>query len=66
MEIVINNETRQFEAALSIAELLARLEMADKRVAVEVNQAIVPKSRHGETWLRGGERVEIVHAIGGG
>ena len=66
MEILVNNEPRQFEQALTVAELLARLELTGQRVAVEVNQDIVPKSRHAEFRLEGGERVEIVHAIGGG
>lgn len=66
MQITINNEPREFAESLSIAELLERLALTGQRVAVEVDREIVPRGRHGETLLRGGECVEIVHAIGGG
>lgn len=66
MELYLNGEPRRFEAPLSIAELLVSLGMAEHRIAVEVGQAIVPKSRHAEHLLQDGDRVEIVQAMGGG
>lgn len=50
----------------TVARLLEELELADKRVAVEVNQEIVPRSRYQAYRLRSADRVEIVRAIGGG
>ncbi len=66
MRIDVNGETREFPENLSVAGLLDAMALTGKRLAVEVNADIVPKSRHGETRLKSGDRVEIVHAIGGG
>jgi sulfur carrier protein len=66
MEIWLNGDQRRFDAPLSISALLEQTGYAQRRVAVEVNQQIVPKSRHPEQLLVGGDRVEIVHALGGG
>ena len=51
---------------LTVADLLVRLDLAGKRVAVELNLDIVPRSQHASTRLQDGDRVEVVHAIGGG
>ncbi len=65
--IVLNGEPRPLPAGTSsIADLVTALGLAGKRVAVERNGAIVPRSRHGETPLAPGDRVEIVVAVGGG
>jgi len=64
--IQLNGETRQLPAATSIATLLEAAGYAERRVAVEVNREIVPRSTHRERVLRDGDRVEIVHALGGG
>jgi len=53
-------------APVTVAALLAELGMAGKRVAVEVNREIVPRSRHAEHHLNDNDRVEVVVAIGGG
>ncbi len=66
MEIMLNGEPREVAESLSIANLLEELELAGRRLAVEVNLEIVPRSLHGEHMLKAGDRVEIVHAIGGG
>ena len=66
MDIQLNGEPRQTEADITIARLLADEGLAERRVAVEVNGEIVPRSRHGERLLQAGDRVEIVHALGGG
>lgn len=66
MEIVINGESRSFPAALSVAALVDTLGFAGKRIAVERNGDIVPRSLHGETLLSDGDRLEIVVAVGGG
>lgn len=66
MEILVNGQPRRFEQAPTIADLLASMGLGERRVAVEVNREIVPRSRHGEHRLREADRVEVVHAIGGG
>jgi len=66
MKIVVNGQERAFAASVTVAALLDELGMAGKRVAVEVNQEIVPRSRHMEFQLNDSDRVEVVYAIGGG
>ena len=66
MQIHLNGESRTVEAALTLAALLAQAGLAGRRVAVEVNSTIVPRGRHAEHRLNDGDRVEIVHALGGG
>ncbi len=66
LEISVNGETRRFDAPLTLAQLLDRLELTGKKLAVEMNGEIVPKSRHGETALNQGDTLEIVVAVGGG
>lgn len=66
IEIHLNGEARRFDAPLTVADLLARTGFGQRRVAVEVNRDIVPRSRHAEHRLADGDRVEIVHALGGG
>jgi len=66
MEIVVNGTGREHSDSLTISLLLEREGYADRRVAVEINGSIVPKSAHAQHWLQAGDRVEIVQAIGGG
>ncbi len=66
MQIQLNGETRQTEPGTTIATLLAREGLGERRVAVEVNGAIVPRAQHPQHRLEDGDRVEIVHALGGG
>ena len=66
MKITLNGETREVDGEPSLFDLLAAAGYQGKRVAVEVNRRIVPKSTHADVRLREGDRIEIVHAIGGG
>jgi sulfur carrier protein len=66
MEIILNGAPLVLDAALTVAALLERQGLAGKRVAVERNGEIVPKSRHASTQLEAGDRLEIVVAVGGG
>ena len=66
MKLLLNGETREFPAPLTVTALLAAIGLAERRVAVEVNQAIVPRGRHATQALAEGDRVEIIQAIGGG
>ncbi|HUW38721.1 MAG TPA: sulfur carrier protein ThiS [Rhodocyclaceae bacterium] len=65
-DITLNGEPRRLAADTSVARLLEELGYAGKRVAVERNGEIVPKSRHEQTPLGQGDRIEIVVAVGGG
>jgi sulfur carrier protein len=62
----INGQPRQFPAPLSIAELMLALDLAGKRIAVEKNGEIVPRSQHGDARVVDGDQLEIVVAVGGG
>jgi sulfur carrier protein len=62
----INGQPRQFPAPLSIAELVLELDLSGKRIAVEKNGEIVPRSQHGNAQVVDGDQLEIVVAVGGG
>lgn len=62
----INGEAREVPADATIASLIADLGLVGRRLAVEVNGDVVPRSAHATTRFTAGDRVEIVHAIGGG
>ena len=64
--LTVNGESRRFEQPLKVDALIQALELAGKRIAVERNGAIVPRSRFAEEWLADGDRIEIVVAVGGG
>lgn len=64
--ILLNGQQRKIHSLITITDLLAELELNGKRVAVEVNMEIVPRSNFTKTTLQSDDRVEIVHAIGGG
>lgn len=66
MRIHLNGEPREISESLTISGLLESAGYTQRRVAVEVNRDIVPKSRHSLHRLQDGDRVEIVQAIGGG
>jgi sulfur carrier protein len=64
--LTLNGETREFATGTTVAEMLVALDHAGKRVAVERNGEIVPRSVHGTTPIAAGDRIEIVVAVGGG
>lgn len=64
--VTVNGAPHRFEHPLALQELIARLALAGKKVAVERNGEIVPKSAHGATQLADGDALEIVVAVGGG
>lgn len=66
MEIIVNGKPHLLPSGASVAELLEQLDLTGRRIALEVNETIVPRSRYSEHRLAAGDRVEIVHAIGGG
>jgi sulfur carrier protein len=66
MQIRLNGQPHALSEQASIEDLLLQLQLTGKRLAVEVNENIIPKSRHATTLLQADDQVEIVHAIGGG
>ena len=66
MVISLNGEERRVPAGATVAGLLEQLGLDRRKVAVERNEAIVPRSTYAETSLAPGDKLEIVHFIGGG
>lgn len=66
MTLLINGSSQQFESPLTLGQLLNTLQMSGKRIAVEKNGEIVPRSLHETLHLVDGDALEIVVAVGGG
>jgi len=66
MRLTVNGEERAFQALPDVAALVVALGLDGRKVAVERNLEIVPRSAYGSTALADGDRIEIVHFIGGG
>ncbi|WP_444999495.1 sulfur carrier protein ThiS [Halomonas mongoliensis] len=66
MKVWINGESLLLKPETTIRQLLVEIKLENRRVAVELNEEIVPRSQHCTRQIRHGDRVEIVHAIGGG
>jgi sulfur carrier protein len=66
IEISVNGDTKLFKHPLAIFELLEQMALAGRKIAVERNGEIVPRSAHGSTLIAHGDRLEIVVAVGGG
>ncbi len=64
--LTVNGEAHQFERPLNCRELIERLNLAGKRIALERNGEIVPRGRHADEMLADGDTLEIVVAVGGG
>ncbi|QDQ26557.1 sulfur carrier protein ThiS [Chitinimonas arctica] len=64
--IILNGESRQLPAGLNLAQLIEQLGHQGRRIAIEQNGAIVPRSQHAQTPLAAGDKLEIVVAVGGG
>ncbi|MDA0983993.1 MAG: sulfur carrier protein ThiS [Proteobacteria bacterium] len=66
IQVVVNGAEQRLDAPLAVSELVARMALAGRRIAVERNGEIVPRSAHGSTLVTDGDRLEIVVAVGGG
>lgn len=66
MQVQVNGEVREFCDNLTVADLIEELGFTGRRIAVEINLEIVPRSSHPDRRLQEGDRVEVVQAIGGG
>ena len=66
MDIIVNGETRSVPERTTAAGLIDILELGGRRLALELNGEIVPRSEHAGCPLSAGDEIEIVHAVGGG
>lgn len=66
MRLTINGKDQVFDDTLSLTQLIEQLGMKGDRVAVELNREIVSRGQWAETTLKDGDRLEIVHFVGGG
>jgi thiamine biosynthesis protein ThiS len=66
MTLTINGEEREFGSMASLADLIAELGMKPDRVAVELNRELIARDRWASTQLADGDKLEIVHFVGGG
>lgn len=66
MKISINGESHTLKEPTSLKQLISELDLENKRLAIELNQVIVPRGQYAETLLKDKDQVEIVQAIGGG
>jgi sulfur carrier protein len=66
IQVIVNGSAHRLDQPLDVAALIQRLALSGKRIAVERNGEIVPRSAHGSTFVSDGDRLEIVVAVGGG
>lgn len=66
MKITLNGEARSIDDSIKLQALIDQLGYSGKRLAVEINKEIIPKSQHADYIIKDGDNIEIVHAIGGG
>ncbi|UVJ46460.1 sulfur carrier protein ThiS [Pseudomonas sp. LS1212] len=66
MEVQINGVAQLLPVGINLAQLLIQLQLQERRLAIEYNLDVVPRSEYAELRLQQGDRLEIVHAIGGG
>jgi thiamine biosynthesis protein ThiS len=66
MQIVLNGQPREFPSLANLQDLIAALELKGDRIAVEHNGDIVSRSEWAKTSLAEGDRLEVVHFVGGG
>jgi thiamine biosynthesis protein ThiS len=66
VQVTVNDEPRALEAGATVADLVAALGLGPRRIAVEVNRAVVPRAEYTARRLADGDTVEIIHFVGGG
>ncbi|MCW9015057.1 MAG: sulfur carrier protein ThiS [Gammaproteobacteria bacterium] len=66
MLVSLNGEQKELAEGIKLSELIDMLDLSHRRLAIEINQEIVPKSQHAKYEIKPNDKIEIVHAIGGG
>jgi sulfur carrier protein len=66
VQVTVNGEPRTLATGATVADLVVGLGLGPRRIAVEVNRAVVPRAEYGATPLAEGDAVEVIHFVGGG
>ena len=66
VRVTVNDEPRDLPEGTTVADLVDRLGLGPRRIAVEVNRAVVPRATYGSVALADGDAIEIIHFVGGG
>ena len=66
MKIIVNGKEISLPKGSNIQDLITQLGYENKRIAIEINEAIIPKSKHQSYLLKSSDRVEVINAVGGG
>lgn len=66
MNIILNGETAEIPDGITLSGMVAHFDLAEKRVAIELNKSVIRRNNWPETKVAEGDRVEIVHFVGGG
>ena len=66
MTVLLNGQSQTLDANSTVADVLERLGRKPLGLAVEINREVIPRSRHADTIVKEGDRIEIVHMVGGG
>ncbi len=66
IEVIVNGDAHQISPESRVMDLIRRLDLPPERVAIELNLSILPRAKWAETELKPGDRLEIVHFVGGG
>jgi sulfur carrier protein len=66
VQVTVNDESRALPDGATVADLVTTLGLGPRRIAVEVNRAVVPRAAYPSTMLRDGDTVEVIHFVGGG
>jgi len=66
MRVLINGEERELPGSVTLSELLEWLEFSSQRIAIELNKTVIRKKDWPETSVNDGDRIEVVHFVGGG
>jgi thiamine biosynthesis protein ThiS len=66
VNVIVNDEPRTLAEGATVADLVATLGLGARRIAVELNRAVVPRATYGATALTDGDTLEIIHFVGGG
>jgi len=65
-KLTINGESREICDVMVLSDLLSMLKLNSAYLAVAIDDRVIPKSEHSSTTVKGGERIEVIHAVGGG
>ena len=65
MQVILNGQTHDISSRLTVSQLINELSLEGK-LAIEINEEIVPRSSYDEFQIKPGDRIEVVHAVGGG